>query len=1018
MQEQVEQIRAAIGQDVEQAALLDTWLAPLCAVSPYLMRVASQYPEAVGQLLSEGRLQSDSSSPSRTQLLAELQTDWQARQATSSQVLDSKQQEIAQMAVLRRFRHRQLFRILWADLTGIAELYRTLEDLSTLADTCIITAERWSHEALVTRFGEPQSAAGQPQRLIVLGMGKLGGHELNVSSDIDLICLFAESGETTGNERGRGVVDNSEFFRRVAQTLTRLLNTTTADGFVYRVDTRLRPFGESGPLVMNLEGLENYYLTQARDWERYAMIKARAITGLAEHIEEYQALVTPFVYRRYLDYNAFDSLRELKRKIALSVRQKGLVDNIKLGAGGIREIEFIGQAFQLVRGGSDTRLRTRSIVRVLRQLSHQKLLGSDEVEGLLNAYAYLRRVENAVQMMRDEQVHSLPENEEDRQRLLAMLDESDWVTFRRTLAIHQQHVTESFSDLFEVEQAGDTDTRSVADIGRAGAAVEHSMETAAGELDGGLSVPAPRLADAVETWRLISVLDAADDERCAVLRRCGFEPSDEMLSAVSSVSRGGFYQRLTAESKERVERIVPMIMQLALETAAPSETLVRCLALVRAVAGRSGYLQVLGDQHTALARLVKLFAESRWLSSFVLSQPMVIDELLIGPGAVLYPDSEAVRTNVQEQLDRLRGADLEVQMDTLRHYRQGREMRLACARLDETLTLMQVSDQLSWLAEALVEAVLELVTAPLLARHGSPHCRPEGQGQDLRATSVGIVAYGKLGGLELGFGSDLDLVFVHDSCGSGQMTDGEKSIDNSLFYARLAQKFVHFMSTTTTAGVLYEIDLRLRPNGSSGVLVTGMEAFSNYQRGDAWTWEHQALMRARMVLGSDSLREQFAQTRLAVLGQQRSESVVRQAVASMRERMRLSLGSNKPDSMHLKQDAGGVADIEFIVQYLVLAHSSRYPELLSYTDNIRVLDAVERVQLLDGVDVKLLRDSYLVLRDRLHRQALQEASSIVPLDEQLVQLRDDIIELKTRVLGPVPVSSAAPGQEPGPEGMQ
>ncbi len=997
LREKVEQILVSIPSGTRDTSLLNTWLLPVCAVSPYMARVASQYPESIQRLLDTGALQADSPSPDTAQLLDELDIFWQEQIDNAPAAMDSKQREARQQAVLRQFRHRHLFRILWNDLTRSTELMHTLRDLSLLADACIIAAERWTHESLVMRYGEPCSADGAEQRLIVLGMGKLGGYELNVSSDIDLICLYAESGQTLGDARGKGVVDNGEFFRRVAQGLTRLLNSTTVDGFAYRVDTRLRPFGESGPLVMNLQGLENYYLTQARDWERYAMIKARAITGLPEHIRDYQSLVTPFVYRRYLDYNAFDSLRDLKRKIALSVRQKGMVDNIKLGAGGIREVEFIGQAFQLVRGGRDERLRTRSIVAVLRQLAHQKLLENKEVEGLLEAYGYLRRVENAVQMMRDEQVHSLPTNDTDKQRLIAMLDVSDWATFRKTLSVHQQRVTDSFAGLFEIEEVADVPVSAIGD--------SDDEDTGGAVCVGGVLTDR-YIARVADTWRLIGVPDTDDEERIEALKHCGFEPDDEMLSALAGVSRGPFYQRLTAESQERVERVVPMIMQLALCSAVPSETLVRSLALVRTVAGRSGYLQVLGDQPQALARLVKLFAESRWLASFVLRQPMVIDELLIGSGAELYPDHDSVRKDALEQLERLRDADLETQMDSLRHYRQGREMRIACAQLDGSLTVMQVSDQLSWLAESLIEVVLELVKVPLLARHGQPVCKPEGGADDeSRETSVGIVAYGKLGGLELGFGSDLDLVFLHDSSGEVQQTNGEKCVDNSVFYGRLAQKFVHFMSTATPAGVLYEIDLRLRPNGSSGVLVTGLEAFGNYQQGDAWTWEHQALMRARVVLGNDGLRKQFDQIRNGVLAQRRSASELREAVASMRERMRVNLGANRDDSMHLKQDAGGVADIEFIVQYLVLAHSADHPALLRHTDNIRVLDAVEAEQLLPAADVQLLRDSYLSLRDRLHRQALQEAPSIVPLDEALIQLRDSVTVLKTRILGPAPAVS-------------
>ena len=568
-----------------------------------------------------------------------------------------------------------------------------------------------------------------------------------------------------------------------------------------------------------------------------------------------------------------------------------------------------------------------------------------------------------------------------------MLDEPDWPSFRERLSGHQQHVMDCFTDLFEVDTSAGLPVATVSSGNAQGAAAEQA----------GL-LPITQLQDA---WRLQYAPDADEEERSRVLQQCGFRPDEALNSAIAGLLRGGFYQRLTADSQERVERIVPLIMQRALQTRDPSETLIRCLALVRAVAGRSGYLQVLFDQSAALSRLVVLFAESRWLAGFVVRQPMVIDELLGGPGAIIFSDQQAVREDAREQLLRLGDAELDVQMDSLRHYRQGREMRIACAQLDGTLTLMQVSDQLTWLAEALIEVVLDIVRQPLEKRHGKPCCRDVGESSTAsRPSHVGIVAYGKLGGWELGFGSDLDLVFLHDSCGEAPQTDGDKPVDNAVFYGKLAQKFVHFMGTTTPAGILYEIDLRLRPNGNSGVLVTGIESFSNYQRGDAWTWEHQALMRARMIVGTPELRERFRQTRAQVLAQPRPVAALREAVAGMRERMRVSLGANRTDSMHLKQDDGGVADIEFIVQYLVLQHAAEHPALLEHTDNIRVLDAIEAEDLLPGADVQLLRESYLNLRERLHRQALQEASSIVALDDALVQLRKAVIELRLRVLGP------------------
>lgn len=977
--QRVADIEKTFALDTAADALIARWLRPLCAVSPYLEKVAKQYPKAIDRLILNGDLTGSSKRPSHQEWIDELQVDLTTALAKSTgATLDGRGLESLQQQVLRRFRHRKMFRILWRDLTGVATVYDTLHELSALADACVVVADEWTYTSLTTRYGLPRNSEGKEQRLIVLGMGKLGGYELNVSSDIDLICLWPDAGKTDGDTAGRRVVDASEFFHRSVQLLTRLLNSATADGFAFRVDTRLRPFGDSGPLVMNFDGLENYYLTQARDWERYAMIKARAITGDVGEIEILMGLVTPFVYRRYLDYNAFDSLRDLKRKIALSVNQKGLIDNIKLGSGGIREIEFIGQSFQLVRGGRDDRLRMRSIVQVLKQLAKDSLLAQDESESLLEAYTYLRRVENAIQMMRDEQRHSLPTDEIDQLRLTVMMDETDWASFRRTLSYHQDAVSQVFTGLFEVETvAQDADNASVE-----GACEGESRSEVLTQMN--------------EAWTLFSLDDIEENARSQRLQTLGFEPSDELLSIVATISRGAFYQRLTNDSQDRVARIAPLIMALAAKTSEPSQTLTRCMSLVRAVAGRSGYLQVLCDQPQALSRLVSLFSQSRWLANFVSRQPMVIDELLEGPNSDIYLNAGQFAERTQAQLERILTAELDVQMDSLRHYRQGREMRIACAQLDGSLTLMQVSDQLSWLAESIIDAVVRLVETPLRAKYGQPCFEVDGK---RHISTEAIIAYGKLGGLELGFSSDLDLVFVHDSVGEKQRTDGEKSVENSVYYARLAQKFVHFMGTATPAGVLYEIDLRLRPNGTSGVLVTGIDAFSQYQDGDAWTWEHQALIRARMVFGKAKLRKQFEGIRAHVLAQSRSESELREAVANMRERMRSALGNTHEDQFHLKQDAGGVADIEFIVQFLVLAYSAEYPDLLEFTDNIRILNAVESLSLIPANEAATLRDSYLALREYLHRQALQEGLAVVPMETSLQDLTQSVIAIKQRILG-------------------
>ena len=733
----VQEITASLGDHAHAShPLIVQQLATLCALSPYIARTCRQYPEALLELLELDVFDDTAVPPTLATLETDLQSAFDALHDKASLVDVTRTAfEALQMQTLRRFRHKQMLRILIRDITGIASLDETLLQLSLCADACIRCAADWADAHCVSRFGEPYSQDGIRQRLIVLGMGKLGGYELNVSSDIDLICLFPSSGSSDGQKS----IDNGDFFRRVVQQLTRLLNSPTADGFVYRVDTRLRPFGESGPLVINFDGLENYYLTQGRDWERYAMIKARAITGDTASLSELDELITPFVYRRYLDYNAIESLRELKRKIALSLRQKQMVDNLKLGAGGIREIEFIAQAFQLVRGGRDTRLRQRSLRAVLDELAQQGLMPQDEVDNLHEAYDFLRRAENAVQMMRDEQLHSLPVDEEDKQRLLCLMGFMDWQVFRDDLATHQNRVDHMFNALFRD--------------------------------DGQTDAPDPVDNAARDSWAVLSSIELEEQDYADALTAYGFKPTDELMASVASVCRGAYYQRLTARGQERVDEIVPRLMQATRGQSAADEVLSRCLKFVRSVAGRSGYLQALIDKPSALALLVKLFGESLWLANFVTRQPVVLDELLIHGSVEAWPDATSVRKETLSMVARLHDEELDVQMDTLRQFRQAREFRIAIAELTGELPLMKVSDQLTWLAESLIEAVLLLVEKPLREKHGEPQCLVDGKPAP---TDVGVIAYGKLGGIELGFGSDLDLVFVHSSYGDRQQTSGEK----------------------------------------------------------------------------------------------------------------------------------------------------------------------------------------------------------------------------------------------------
>ncbi len=938
---------------------LEQKLPELFALSPYLMGICKRYPESLESLLNEAAFEPATTSPTVPMLTAEIEDACSALELSNGVTALS---EDIQIKTLRVFRHREMLRILWRDLFGLDSLDDTLLALSSMADACIQVASKWAHQSIAKRCGQARDVDGNVQSMLVLGMGKLGGQELNVSSDIDLIYLFAEN----GNSDGKRSVENRDYFRQVAQLTTRLLGTVTEDGFAFRVDTRLRPFGESGPLVMNFAGLEQYYLTQGRDWERYAMIKARPIVFDKANLDAFNQLLSPFVYRRYLDYSAIESLRELKRKIALSVKQKSMQQNIKLGIGGIREIEFIGQAFQLVRGGRQERLRQRPIKVILHTLNDMKLMPAEDVQLLCRAYDFLRKIENALQCMRDQQVHTLPSADEDKQRLIYMMGFADWESFTLQLQRHRDVVAQRFDNLFS------------------------DWDDAAEGSDVANHQGSENENTAAVAWAVISSIETEEGAANEAMVALGIEPEPGLMENLIGLCRGGFYQRLTARAQGRLDRILPLLIDACLEQDEPAPCLRRCLNLVQKVAGRSGYLQILIERPPALARLVTLFARSDWVAEFVARHPIVIDELLRDTSADTLPDKAQLLAEAMHEAGRLKALELDEQMDSMRQFQQARELRVAVAELIEDLPLMRVSDQLSWLAEAVVQAVYVLVEAPLVLKHGKPACVVDG---NTMVPEVAIVAYGKLGGLELGYGSDLDLVFLHNSQGSQQQTDGDKPVDNGFYYARLAQKIVHFMSTLTPAGVLYDIDLRLRPNGQSGVLVTGLEAFKQYQQNDAWTWEHQALVRARAVMGSEKITDDFGRIRREILCLPRDTLQLRDDVTNMRQRMRDNLKTGGDGQMHLKHDPGGVGDIEFIVQFLALAHAEQRHELVQYSDNIRILEAFAEAGIVSETNCETLQSHYKELRSLLHRQSLQSLGPVVLVDEVIENIKQQVIEL-------------------------
>jgi len=850
---------------------------------------------------------------------------------------------------LRDYRNQQMLRIVWRDLAGWAELSETLHDLSALAEACIGAALARLYDWQCRELGTPRDAQAEPVGLVVLGMGKLGAKELNLSSDIDLVFAYREEGmlEMAGKS-----LSHAQFFIRLGQRLIGALDAVTAEGFVFRVDMRLRPFGESGALAASFVAMENYYLIHGREWERYAMIKARVVAGEERDGAQLMAMLKPFVYRRYLDFGAYESLREMKALVMREVQRRDMAQNIKLGAGGIREIEFIAQVFQLIRGGQDRALQTPSLFAVFAHLREQNYLPAATVTELLQAYTFLRLSEHRLQAWADQQTHNLPSEPQAQLRLAFSMGYADWETYCAALDQQRQHVQTHFAQVFDAPQA------------------EEQSDSLQARLD--------------ELWRA-----GFEDERAAraVLAEVGFDDIEEVLRQLRLLRSGRRYASLPARSRRRFDRLMPLLLGASGQTAAADVTLKRLLDLLEQIARRSVYMALLVEYPLALSQLVKLCSASPWIARYLAQQPLLLDELLDPRSLYAPPDRAALQAELQQRMATCESGDLEQAMDTLRHFRHSNVLRVAAADQAGALPLMKVSDHLSWIAEVVLEEALKLAWQDLVARHGLPDCTPnadEAAGRDFA-----IIAYGKLGGLELGYGSDLDLVFLHVGENASLMTRGDQPLSVPVFFARLGQRLIHILTAHTPAGVLYEIDMRLRPNGASGMLVSSLDAYASYQRDKAWTWEHQALVRARFVAGDARIAGQFAEIRRQILCQPREQKRLRKEILSMRRRMREELLKKIAGRFDLKQGSGGIVDIEFMVQFAVLAWAQAYPKLTDFTDTIRLLECMTQSGLMNAGDVATLNDAYRQYRGRLHRLALQEQGQLVA-DSEFAELREAV----------------------------
>ncbi|PXF56494.1 MAG: bifunctional [glutamate--ammonia ligase]-adenylyl-L-tyrosine phosphorylase/[glutamate--ammonia-ligase] adenylyltransferase [Deltaproteobacteria bacterium] len=855
--------------------------------------------------------------------------------------------------ILRRLRTREMVRIAWRDLAMWADIKETMEDLSSLAEACLKGALSILHPWQCRELGCPADKEGNPQSLVILGMGKLGARELNFSSDIDLIFTYPESGHTKDSPKS---VTNEEFFARLCRKLISVIGMITTGGIVFRVDIRLRPYGENGPLVLSFDAMEEYYQSQGREWERYAMIKARPVAGGIDGDTLLETL-RPFVYRRYLDYGAFDSLREMKQLIEQETQKKGIKDDIKLGPGGIREIEFIGQTFQLIRGGKMPELRERSILQVLELLAVHNFLSQDACRKLKDAYIFLRNTEHRLQEYADQQTHKLPFEPLSQTRLALSMGFQTWKEYIDRLRGHMDMVHYHFKGLFSREDAQDKDS-------------------------------AKQLLSGI--W-----FGTVDKDRAVqILQSMGFHKTNEILNFLKGLKDSRTSLSLSSSGRDRLDRLIPLVLKEAAGTDQPDLALKRTLDLIESIERRTCYLSLLLENPDALSHLIRLCSRGAWIATLLSKQPVLLDELLAPLTLYSPPDRPSLEKDIKKMLSGVSPGDLEQQMDELRRFRQANMLRVAAADISGALSIQDVSYHLTDTAEVVIDRAFAIALDHLMDRHGIPPCV---SGQDGKENcGFAVVAYGKLGGTEMGYSSDLDLVFLHTGK-VGRMTSGPKPLDSTMFYTRLGQRMIHILTVHTQAGILYEVDMRLRPSGASGVLVSSLEAFFQYQMDQAWTWEHQALVRARTIAGDIRVYKKFDELRKKVIAKSRDTDILKSSVISMRKKLINQYGNKHSGKFDLKHDPGGLTDIEFLIHYMVLANAFRYPDLAEWSNSSRLLEAFEQKDLIRKRYTDVLLEAYVSYRKTINKLSLQERPAYVEAGD-FTNLRSGVREIWDEVM--------------------
>ena len=849
------------------------------------------------------------------------------------------------MSGLRHLRTLLMMRWIWQDALHIIALEQLTDELSEFADGCISFAKNYTYQHLIKKYGEPTfiNAQGQVQTddMAIMAMGKLGAHELNLSSDIDLIFVHQARGETNGDKtKGTRSIDNKRFMTRLGQGIIKLLDNNTADGFVFRVDMRLRPWGDGSDLAIHLSALQKYFSLHGRAWERFAWLKARVVGHIEPPFyEQIQALIKPFVFRYYVDYSAFSALREMKSLIQNQVVQREDLDNIKLGAGGIRDIEFIVQAFQLIYGGRHPQLQIKSCLQAMQALYTLEYLERSTYEQLQAAYRFLRRLEHGIQAINDQQTQRLPHDRQWQHNLAITLGFANWEGLLSTLNHHRHNVNVPFERMVTERQIPDHE--------------DTDLE--------------PEQLDA-QIARLNEVL--TEDNR-------------ELLQ--------GFWQskmvaNLSDEARERLDDAYPVIVHALLahqeQQQLANTALPRLISLLEAICRRSIYLVMIAENPNATIELIPMLSASPWIAKELAQYPVLLDTFLQQRYRHL-PDKLELRDILRQQLLRVEPNDEEKLLSVLRLFKKNQVLAVAASDVLAERPIMKVSDSLTYIAAVVLEAALERAFAEIVKRYGYP-IGQDGDPVTEADCGFAIIGYGKLGGLELSYSSDLDLVFLHKIKEQG-MTTGEKSVSGMKFAARLVQKLMNYLNTQTRDGRAYEIDMRLRPSGNAGMMVVSCHAFETYQMDKAWSWEHQALVRARAICGDKRVTARFCEIRREVLSLPRTIEQVRTEVTSMRIKMQKHLGTSQwqqqAGKFHLKQDAGGIIDIEFLAQFAVLAYSHDHPSLTKWSDNVRIFEEMALLGIWDQQVCQDLTDAYLRIRAATHQLALSEQSLLV--DESL-----------------------------------